>query len=163
MAAHSTSISRPSSLKCSYNVSRSFTSTPIAHKKAGKANKAHARTDSSPPVSKAGHSTATDEAFDLSGLESEILKAIEQLTHKLSQLRGGGRLNPEVVEGLKVQLGVAGKDGTGKETVRLADIAQVVPRGRTLHVICGDAEVCHTLLLDRRWSWEIMEAQLTLP
>lgn len=99
-------------------------------------------------MSKAGHSTATDGAYDLSVLESEILKAIEQLTHKLSQLRSGGRLNPEVVEGLKVQLGIAGKDGDGKETVRLGDIAQVVPRGRMLNVICGEAEV----RLDDFWT-----------
>ncbi|KAF2449539.1 ribosome recycling factor [Karstenula rhodostoma CBS 690.94] len=119
---------------------RTFTASPSVQKKAGKANKANARTDSSPPVSKAGTSTATDEAHDLSILESEILRAMEQLTHKLSQLRSGGRLNPEVVEGLKVQLGTAGKDGDGKETLRLGDIAQVVPRGRMLNVICGEAE-----------------------
>ncbi|KAF9741506.1 hypothetical protein PMIN06_007310 [Paraphaeosphaeria minitans] len=119
---------------------RTFTSSRNVQKKAGKANKANARTDSSPPVSKAGTSTTTDEAYDLSILESEILRATEQLTHKLSQLRSGGRLNPEVVESLKVQLGSAGKDGDGKETVRLGDIAQVVPRGRTLNVICGEAE-----------------------
>ena len=73
-------------------------------------------------------STPTDEAYDVSGLESQILKAIEKLTHELSQLRGGGKLNPEVVENLKVQLGTTGgKDSHGKETVRLGDIAQVVP------------------------------------
>ncbi|KAF1977642.1 ribosome recycling factor [Bimuria novae-zelandiae CBS 107.79] len=119
---------------------RTFTTTPTLHKKAGKANKAHARTDSSPPISKAGTSTATDDAYDLSTVEAEILKAIEQLTHRLSQLRGGGRLAPEVVEGLKVQLGSTGKDGGGKETVRLGDVAQVVPRGRVLNVIVGEAE-----------------------
>jgi len=69
------------------------------------------------------------------------MKAIEGLTHKLSQLRSGGRLNPEVVENLRVKIGTAGKDGDGKETVRLADIAQVVPRGRMLSVICGESEV----------------------
>lgn len=66
---------------------------------------------------------------------------MEKLTHTLSQLRSGGRLNPEIVEGLKVQLGSAGKDGTGKESVRLGDIAQVVPRGRVLNVICGEEDV----------------------
>lgn len=71
-------------------------------------------------------------------LESSILKAIEKLTHDLAQLRSGGRLNPEIVESLKVQLGTAGQ---GKETVRLGDIAQVVPRGRVLNVICGDDAV----------------------
>lgn len=94
--------------------------------------------------------TATDEAYDLTMLESDILRAMEQLTHKLSHLRSGGRLSPDVVESLKVQLGSAGKDGDGKETVRLGDIAQVVPRGRTLHVICGEAEVCR---IWRKRAW----------
>ncbi|CAI6323411.1 unnamed protein product [Periconia digitata] len=119
-----------------------FSTSQSLQKKAGKANKAQARSDSSPPVGKRGAPTSVDTAFDLSHLESQILKAIEKLTHDLSQLRAGGRLNPEVVEGLKVQLGVAGKEGTGKETVRLGDLAQVVPRGRVLNVICGEAEVC---------------------
>lgn len=83
--------------------------------------------------------TPTDEAYDVSGLESQILKAIEKLTHELSQLRSGGKLNPDIVESLKVQLGTAGH---GKETVRLGDIAQVVPRGRVLNVICGEEGVC---------------------
>jgi ribosome recycling factor len=109
------------------------------YKKAGKANKSHARTDSSPPVGQAGQPTPTDEIYDVSELEASILKAIEKLTHDLAQLRSGGRLNPDIVESLKVQLGTAGQ---GKETVRLGDIAQVVPRGRVLNVICGDEEVC---------------------
>ncbi len=108
------------------------------HKKAGKANKAHARTDSTPPVSNPGPLTPTDEAYDVSGLEAQILKALEKLTHDLSQLRSGGRMNPEIVESLKVQLGTAGH---GKEGVRLGDIAQVVPRGRVLNVICGEEAV----------------------
>lgn len=83
--------------------------------------------------------TPTDEAYDVSGLESQILKAIEKLTHELSQLRSGGKLNPDIIESLKVQLGTAGH---GKETVRLGDIAQVVPRGRVLNVICGEEGVC---------------------
>ncbi|KAI4611842.1 uncharacterized protein J4E87_010444 [Alternaria ethzedia] len=109
-------------------------------KKAGKANKAHARTDSAPPVSNPGPLTPTDEAYDVSGLEAQILKALEKLTHDLSQLRSGGKTNPEIVENLKVQLGTAGN----KETVRLGDIAQVVPRGRMFNVICGeDTHVKH--------------------
>ncbi|KAI4660865.1 uncharacterized protein J4E79_005433 [Alternaria viburni] len=103
-------------------------------------NKAHARTDSAPPVSNPGPLTPTDEAYDVSGLEAQILKALEKLTHDLSQLRSGGKTNPEIVENLKVQLGTAGN----KETVRLGDIAQVVPRGRMFNVICGeDTHVKH--------------------
>lgn len=82
----------------------------------------------------------------MSELEASILKAIEKLTHDLAQLRSGGRLNPDLVESLKVQLGTAGQ---GKETVRLGDIAQVVPRGRVLNVICGDDAVGDTTTHDR--------------
>jgi ribosome recycling factor len=91
-------------------------------------------------VSNIEQPTSTDEAYDVGGLEAQILKAIEKLTHELSQLRGGGKLNPDIVESLKVQLGTA-KDG--KETVKLGDIAQVVPRGRVLNVVCGEEAVCH--------------------
>lgn len=111
-------------------------SAPLS-KKAGKANKAHARSDSSPPVSQPGAPTATDEALDVSGLERTVLEAIEKLTHDLAQLRTGGRFNPELVDNLRVTLGTG---STGKERVRLGDIAQVVPRGRMLHVVCGDEE-----------------------
>ncbi|XP_014552549.1 hypothetical protein COCVIDRAFT_19388 [Bipolaris victoriae FI3] len=121
--------------QCSSHTARGFSSNPQLQKKAGKANRSHARTDSNPPVNKGVAPTPTDEAYDVSGLESQILKAIEKLTHELSQLRSGGKLNPDIVESLKVQLGTAGH---GKETVRLGDIAQVVPRGRVLNVICGE-------------------------
>jgi ribosome recycling factor len=117
---------------------RSFAKYPPLWKKAGKANKSHAKSDSSPPVNQTGGPTPTDEIYDMSELEASILKAIEKLTHDLAQLRSGGRLNPDIVESLKVQLGTAGH---GKETVRLGDIAQVVPRGRVLNVICGDDAV----------------------
>ncbi|USP81738.1 Ribosome-recycling factor [Curvularia clavata] len=126
---------RASTPQCSSHAVRGFSVTSQVQKKAGKANKSHARTDSSPPVNRAGMPTPTDEAYDVSGLEAQILKAIEKLTHELSQLRSGGKLNPDIVESLKVQLGTAGH---GKETVRLGDIAQVVPRGRVLNVICGE-------------------------
>jgi ribosome recycling factor len=76
-------------------------------------------------------------------LETQILKAMEKLTHDLSQLRGGGKLNPEIVESLKVQLGTT--SGQGKESVRLGDIAQVVPRGRMFNVVCGEEAVILTL------------------
>lgn len=82
--------------------------------------------------------TPTDEAYDVSVLEAQILKAMERLTHELSQLRAGGRLNPEILESVKVQLGT-GREG--KQTVRLGDIAQVVPKGRVLNVMLGEAEV----------------------
>ncbi|CAE6995439.1 hypothetical protein P3342_000114 [Pyrenophora teres f. teres] len=117
------------------HIVRNFSISTQLQKKAGKANKAHARTDSTPPVGTVEEPTATDKAYDVSELEASILKALEKLTHDLSQLRSGGRLNPDIVENLKVQLGTASH---GKESVRLRDIAQVVPRGRVLNVICGE-------------------------
>jgi ribosome recycling factor len=129
---------RASTPQRSSHTIRSFSVSAQLYKKAGKANKAHAKTDSSPPVNNTGALTATDEAYDVSDLESQILKAIEKLTHELSQLRSGGKLNPDIVESLKVQLGTAGQ---GKESVRLGDIAQVVPRGRVLNVVCGEEAV----------------------
>ncbi|XPS92435.1 ribosome-recycling factor [Ascochyta lentis] len=124
-----------SSPLCAPRTLRSFSKFPPLWKKAGKANKSHAKTDSSPPVGQAGEPTPTDDIYDMAELEASILKAIEKLTHNLGQLRSGGRLNPDIVENLKVQLGTAGQ---GKETLRLGDIAQVVPRGRVLNIICGD-------------------------
>lgn len=136
---HNRALPLASPPQCLFQKARCFSDSTPLHKKAGKANKAHARTDSSPPVSDGQPPTPTDEAYDVGGLEAQILKAIEKLTHDLSQLRGGGKLNPEIVENLKVQLGTAGE---GKESVKLGDIAQVVPRGRMLNVVCGEEEVC---------------------
>ncbi|KAF2626261.1 ribosome recycling factor [Macroventuria anomochaeta] len=151
LIASSKAIELPCRNLCAFHASttlcgpklRSFSKYPPLWKKAGKANKSHAKTDSSPPVGQTGEPTPTDEIYDMSELEASILKAIEKLTHDLAQLRSGGRLNPDIVESLKVQLGTAGQ---GKETVRLGDIAQVVPRGRVLNVICGDdAHIKHIM------------------
>ena len=46
------------------------------------------------------------------------------------------------MENLRVALS---KDA--KETVRLGDLCQVVPRGRVLQVLVGEKEVCACLLL----------------
>jgi ribosome recycling factor len=136
--AHTTRCAFHASTTLNATKLRNFSKFPPLYKKAGKANKSHAKSDSSPPVNMAGGPTPTDEIYDMGELESSVLKAMEKLTHDLAQLRSGGRLNPEIVESLKVQLGTAGQ---GKETVRLGDIAQVVPRGRVLNVICGDDTV----------------------
>lgn len=66
-------------------------------------------------------------------LEADIGKAIERLKNDLSKLRAGGRFNPEVLEALRVKV--------GKESVRLGDVAQVVPKGRQVQVLVGEEEV----------------------
>ena len=76
-------------------------------------------------------------AFDFSTLEREILKSIERMTHKLAELRAGGRLNPSSIEGLPVKLD---KDASGP--VRIKDLAQVVAKGQYIHIILSDEAVC---------------------
>jgi hypothetical protein len=86
-------------------------------------------------------STKTDkhEAFDFSDLDSDILKSIERMTHKLSELRAGGRLNPTILEGLSVNL-----EKSSTDRVKIKDIAQVVSKGQYIHIILSDEEVCRT-------------------
>jgi ribosome recycling factor len=77
-----------------------------------------------------------DEAYDLSELEASILKSMEKLTHELSQLRAGGRFNPEKIEALKVTL--QDSDGGNKRTERVGDLAQVIAKGRNVQVLIHD-------------------------
>jgi hypothetical protein len=78
-----------------------------------------------------------NDPYDFSELEGSIQKALDRLRNTLAKLRGGGRFNPEVLEALRVTLGKG-----SKETVKLGDLAQVVPRGgRTIAVMVGDASV----------------------
>jgi len=56
------------------------------------------------------------------------------LKDDLSQLRQGGRFNPQVLENLRVQLKQGG-------AVKLGDLAQVVPKGRIVQVVVGEQEV----------------------
>ena len=75
--------------------------------------------------------------FDFSELEAGIQRALERLKDELSKLRAGGRFNPDIVEALRVSLTKG-----SKETVRLGDLAQVVPRGgRTVVVLVGEKDV----------------------
>jgi len=64
-------------------------------------------------------------------------------------LRTGGRFNPELLEGIRVHL-----VKEGKESERLGDLAQILPRGgRKVDVLVGEADVCPSLikyLVERR-------------
>ena len=84
-----------------------------------------------------------DDPYDFSELEAGIQRAIEKLKDDLSKLRPGGRFNPDIVEALRVQLTKG-----SKETVRLGDLAQVVPRGgRTVVIMVGETDVCYAAFL----------------
>jgi len=99
-------------------------------------------------------SAGSDDAHDFSGFQHEIDKATDYLKSELSKLRAGG-LDLEAIEALRVNLGTSGgakgggskKDGPrsggkGKsDTVKLGDVAQVVPRGRIVVIMVGEKEV----------------------
>lgn len=124
---------RPDALRPSPLTVRSFSFSAPVHKKAGKRARDTASSDSFPPGPAIAPSTATDELYDFSTLEAQILKAIERLTHKLSELRAGGRFNPSLLEEVRVTL----DKGAGAGAT-VGELAQVIPRGRTITVIVGE-------------------------
>ena len=102
------------------------TSSPYS-KKGGKAAREATR------PSEPSASTPETDPFDLSTLETEISKTLERLKTDLSKLRSGGRFNPEALETLRVQ--PAKNNNT---TYPLSDLAQVVPKGRTMQILISD-------------------------
>lgn len=121
---------RPTSSAHQFQPSRTFTTTAPLHKKGAKQAREEKR------ASQPSSGPASEDPSDFSTLEAEISSAIEKLKDDLSKLRAGGRFNPEVLEGLKVQV----EKGSAKK-VKLSDVAQVVPKGRVVQVIVGEREV----------------------
>jgi ribosome recycling factor len=118
---------------------RFFSNTTPTYKKGGKAAREASRSDSSSSTSSAAApatATGSEDPFDFSALESDISDAVEKLKTDLSQLRQGGRFNPQVLENLRVQLKQGGP-------VKLGDLAQVVPKGRVVQIVVGEQEVYH--------------------
>lgn len=99
--------------------------------KAGKAAKEEKQASSKP-----GSEPSSDDPYDFTTLEADIANALEKLKNDLSKLRAGGRFNPEVMENLRVQ-----PDKNSDQTVRLSDVAQVIPKGRTVQVLVGEKDV----------------------
>jgi ribosome recycling factor len=113
------------------NAPRNFSQTSIAYKKGGKATREEKNS------SAAEKSSAVEDPNDFSTLEAGIQKILTRLQHELSKLRTGGRFNPELLEGVRVQLK---KDN--KQSIRLGDLAQVVPKGgKSIVVLVGEADV----------------------
>jgi Ribosome recycling factor len=83
-----------------------------------------------------GDGTPVD-VLDMSSLHGGIADALKRLKEDLTKLRAGGRLNAETIENLRVQLS---KDP--KESVRLGELAQVIPKGgRMLAILVGEENV----------------------
>jgi ribosome recycling factor len=112
-----------------FNAPRYFSQTSLLLKKGGKAAKQAARLS--------GAEVEVEDPHDFSTLEMGIKKALNKLQEDLSKLRTGGRFNPEFLESVRVQL-----KKEDKLTIRLGDLAQVVPKGgRSIVVLAGEADV----------------------
>lgn len=77
-----------------------------------------------------------EDPFDFSTLNGSLERNMEKLRADLTKLRTGGKFNPETLEDLRVPL-----SKESKQTERLGDLAQVVPKGRTLQVMVGEKDV----------------------
>ena len=118
--------------QCTFSGRRPFTTTPTLLKKGGKA----ARDESKSQAAASKDAAPADDPADFSALEADIAAAVARLKDDLSKLRAGGRFNPELLENLRVQ-----PDKSSASKVRLSDVAQVVPKGRTVQVLVGEKDV----------------------
>jgi len=79
---------------------------------------------------------AGNDPLDFSAMEMTISQAQDRMKDELSKLRSGGRFNHELLETLRVNL------NKEKDTVKLGDVAQVLPRGgRIIVVLVGENDV----------------------
>lgn len=114
---------------------RTFFSSPARYKKKDKSKKTSGTSDSDSSLN-----ASAEDPFDLSQLDHGISTALSRLKDDLSKLRPGGRFNTASLETLKVSLS---KDGN--DTVRLGDLAQVVPKGgRMVTILAAEEEVCRS-------------------
>ncbi|KAI5298631.1 hypothetical protein KEM55_003156 [Ascosphaera atra] len=115
-------------------LTRSFTSSPVAYKKKDKGGSSGGSGSSS----KAAPAGGAEEDLGFDALQKSIDDAVARLKDDVSKLRtgSGGRFNPQLIESLRVSV-----DKKSKETARLGDIAQVIPKGgRALTILLGDEE-----------------------
>ncbi|CRG92201.1 ribosome recycling factor [Talaromyces islandicus] len=116
---------------------RQFSSSAALSKKKDK-NKKNSNDDAAEQTFKNGAAdSAAPDPFDLTQLHDGISDALTRLKDDLQKLRSGGRLNPEVIENLRVSV-----DKHSNETVKLGELAQVVPKGgRSVAIIVGEEEL----------------------
>ncbi|KAK5135349.1 hypothetical protein LTR08_005291 [Meristemomyces frigidus] len=109
---------------------RLFSTSPCFLKKGGKAAR-----DDKQDTPRDSTAATNDDPSDFSALEADIASAIERLKNDLSKLRAGGRFNPEALENLRVQ-----PEKSSTQTVKLSDVAQVIPKGRTVQILVGEKD-----------------------
>lgn len=84
--------------------------------------------------------------YDFSELNAGIAKAVARLKDALVKTRDAGRVTPEMIEGLPVEINVKGKETHGasahKEREKIGDLASVVAKGgRMVQVFCAEESV----------------------
>lgn len=80
-----------------------------------------------------------EDPHDFSQLHDGIAAALSRLRDELSKMRVGGRFNTVSIENLRVQL-----SKSSKESIKLGDLAQVVPKGgRMVTILASDEEVSY--------------------
>ncbi|KAF2217992.1 hypothetical protein CERZMDRAFT_92620 [Cercospora zeae-maydis SCOH1-5] len=118
---------QPAASQCTV---KSFSTSASLSKKGGKA----AREEKKAQTKDEG-TVASEDPYDFADLETEISNTLEKLKTDLSKLRAGGRFNPELVENLRVQ-----PDKESNQTVKVNDVAQVIPKGRTVQILVGEQD-----------------------
>ena len=136
--------------------SRPFTTSPLlpskkSHKSPDKHHQKSDHPSSSPspsgtPVPDNAAQRKRDaelDPYDYADLETGIARAVERLKEALTKVRGAGRISPEIIEGLPVQINVKqGAEGGRKESRRLGDYATVVPKGgRVMQIFVAEEGV----------------------
>ena len=118
---------------------RAFSNTQILYKKKDKAKKGASseQSDDDQPSKSSGGGGVPDDPSDLSQLQNDVAASITRFKDDLSKLRAGGRLNTEAIEEFRVHLSKGSKD-----TVKLGELAQVVPKGgRMVTVLAAEEDV----------------------
>ncbi|KAK0985174.1 hypothetical protein LTR91_000526 [Friedmanniomyces endolithicus] len=113
---------------------RLFTTTPRLLKKASKAAR-----DANPPESTTPKGTTPpptpDDPSDFTTLETEIASALSRLQTDLTTLRAGPRSLPPLLSNLRI----APLKTSPTTTVKLTDLAQVIPKqNRTIHILVNE-------------------------
>lgn len=127
------------------------TSRTWAKKGGAKAQKvvSHSNTDHIPDNKAQSNRDRDIDPYDFSELEAKIRSQVSWLRESLQKLRSGGRLSPDTIEALPVEIkhglggGVSGgQHGKKMEKLRLGDLATVVPKGgRSMAVLATEEAV----------------------
>lgn len=135
---------------------RSFSSTSTLSKKSSSSSKSARKSPEVTPPQKSEHipdnaatrkRDAEIDPYDFTELNAGIAKAVARLKDGLIKTRDAGRITPEMVESLPVELNLKGAATHGArphhERMKLGDIASVVQKGgRMLQVYCAEEAVC---------------------